>query len=89
MRAGVGHAPPAKETRSRFGDRGGIHQLSPIAFTVMPEASSPARTRAASTSDPGVSLWKHIVSATTGTTVPSTATIDRCGRGRLIAGGVR
>src|SRR5439155_26345537 len=49
----------------------------PLDLTVTPAASRPARTLAASRSAPGVSPWTHRVSASTGTTVPSSASTTR------------
>jgi putative flippase GtrA len=52
-------------------------EASPTARTSIPEASRAPRSVAANATAPGVSPCKQMVSASSGTTVPSTATTDR------------
>ena len=57
--------------RSAFCD-----QAAPIALTVTPAASRPARRRAANTAAPGVSPWTQIVSAPSSATVGPVDRVD-------------
>src|SRR5262249_5353545 len=84
MGAVVGLGPPRGQRalttdgdRAIAGGSGRDAHENPIAFTEPPARSKPARIFAARSSEPGVSPWTQIVSASRSTIDPSVATTVR------------